>query len=266
MQRCRPTSNWRGMRVEPGAHLHVGRSRLVSLDDDIFKQMSMSRAATWKAVERDGQSFRVYFFNDRGGIYALGYPQVTWFGHVINLAELVFFCSDALRTLLLGAQRLQPADVADASRWSCLLREVRSSFYRKLFIAYVAAAVTPVSTGAGGRQHVFRDAVPQRRRRIGGEDRHCCATPHRRLRRLQQRGAGSIERIDDEFMLLVRRAIDEDVNLRRCSSACRRQAAAVCVAPASRSNACGRLPCHRSRSAPDNGGVEELGTDQLDTS
>jgi len=30
---------------------------------------------------------------------------------------------------------------------------------------------------------------------------------------LQQRGAGSLDRIDDEFMLLVRRAIDEDVNL-----------------------------------------------------
>jgi hypothetical protein len=27
--------------------------------------------------------------NDRGGIYALGYPVITAFGHLINLAELV---------------------------------------------------------------------------------------------------------------------------------------------------------------------------------
>ena len=34
--------------------------------------------------------FRVFFMSDRGGIYALGYPVITPFGHLINVAELIF--------------------------------------------------------------------------------------------------------------------------------------------------------------------------------
>ena len=45
--------------------------------------------------------FRVYFLNDRGGIYALGYPVITWFGHLVNLAELVVLTL-VLYVLLLG--------------------------------------------------------------------------------------------------------------------------------------------------------------------
>ncbi len=195
------------------APIYTSGARVWPLDDDIFRQMSMSRAASWKAVERDGQSFRVYFFNDRGGIYALGYPQVTGFGHVINLAELVFFCGVLYGAMLAGATLFNLLTSQTPAGGRALLRELRSSFYRKLFIAFVGAAVTPVVVLAVAASTYFATQF-----RNGVEESAVkTATVAQRLIEdyvaLQQRGAGSIARIDDEFMLLVRRAIDEDVNL-----------------------------------------------------
>jgi len=35
---------------------------------------------SWATIDRSGRNFRVYFLTDSRGIYALGYPVVTWFG------------------------------------------------------------------------------------------------------------------------------------------------------------------------------------------
>ena len=62
-----------------------------------------SSSGWWSRASRSGrrssaaaETFRVYFLSDRGGIYALGYPVITWFGHLINLAELVMLAARAL--------------------------------------------------------------------------------------------------------------------------------------------------------------------------
>ena len=61
--------------------------------------------------------FRVYFLNDRGGIYALGYPVITVFGHLINLAELIFLARRAATRCCSSARRLFNAlDVAHAGQ------------------------------------------------------------------------------------------------------------------------------------------------------
>ena len=195
------------------APLYASGIRVWPLEDSVFQQMSTSRESRWVRVVRDGEAFRVYFFNDRGGIYALGYPVVTWFGHLINLAELVFFCGVLYGALLLGATLFNALTSQTPAGGRALLREVRSSFYRKLFIAFVAAAVAPVVVLAVAASTYFATQF-----RNGVEESAVkTATVAQRLIEdyiaLQQRGAGSLDRIDDEFMLMVRRAIDEDVNL-----------------------------------------------------
>ena len=47
------------------------------LPDAVFQRLVESREPFWTTVERDGETFRVYFLSDRGGIYALGYPVIT---------------------------------------------------------------------------------------------------------------------------------------------------------------------------------------------
>ena len=195
------------------APLYASGAKVWPLGDEVFGRMTASRDALWQRIDRDGEAFRVYFFNDRGGIYALGYPIVTWFGHLINLGELVFFCGVLYVLLVAGASLFNTLTSQMPASGRALLREIRSSFYRKLFIAFVAAAVVPVVVLALAISTYFATQF-----RAGVEESAVkTATVAQRLIEdyvaLQQRGAGSLDRIDDEFMLLVRRAIDEDVNL-----------------------------------------------------
>ena len=47
------------------------------LSDAVFDRMVASREPLWTTVTRDDERFRVYFFNDSFGIYALGYPAIS---------------------------------------------------------------------------------------------------------------------------------------------------------------------------------------------
>ena len=55
-------------------------TRVWTLSDAIFQRLVESREPFWGALDRDDQTFRVYFRSDRGGIYALGYPVISWVG------------------------------------------------------------------------------------------------------------------------------------------------------------------------------------------
>jgi signal transduction histidine kinase len=97
-----------------------------------------------------------------------------------------------------------------------LLREIRSSFYRKLRLAFVVGSVAPVLILALATHTYFANEL-----NAGIQDAAArTATVAQRLvedyAALQQRGSGGsggLETLDDDIMMLVSRAIDEDVNL-----------------------------------------------------
>jgi signal transduction histidine kinase len=183
------------------------------LTDDVFDRMVASRRPFWTTVTRGDTRFRVYFFTDRGGIYALGYPVVSLLGHLINLGELVFLAAVLYVLLLIAATLFNAATSQTPTSGRALMREVRSSFYRKLFIAFVASAVVPVIFLAIGTRIYFQNQF-----RSGLEESAAkTATVAQRLiedyASLQQRGTNVLSFLDDQFMVLVRRAIDQDVNL-----------------------------------------------------
>jgi signal transduction histidine kinase len=184
-----------------------------SLTDDVFQRMVDSREPFWAALTRGEDRFRVYFLNDRGAIYALGYPVITRFGHLVNLAELVTLTGVLYLLLLGGATLFNALTSRMPASGRALLREIRSSFYRKLFLAFVAAAVVPVVILAVATRAYFAkqfsDTLEQAAART--------ATVAQRLvedyATLQQRGPGALHALDDQIMVLVGRAIDQDVNL-----------------------------------------------------
>ncbi len=188
-------------------------TRVWRLDDAIFQRLVDSREPFWADVDRDGETFRVYFLSDRGGIYALGYPVIDVAGHLINLAELVLlvavlYITSRIALWLAGLLTRRPPAGGRA-----LLREVRSSFYRKLFLAFWGGAVAPVFILA-----IFTRTYVQTQLNTTAEDAAArTVTTAQRLvedyAALQQRGAAALDTIDDQIMVLVRRAIDEDVNL-----------------------------------------------------
>ena len=54
----------------------------MALPDEVFARVEDSRAAVWAQLARGQQRYDVYLLNDRGGIYALGFPVmlhwITW--------------------------------------------------------------------------------------------------------------------------------------------------------------------------------------------
>jgi signal transduction histidine kinase len=184
-----------------------------TLPDSVFRRLVESRKPFWAVIERGGRTFRVYVLSDRWGIYALGYPVITWVGHLINLAELVMLALVLYVTLLAGSTLFSALTLRTPASGRALLREVRSSFYRKLFLAFLAGAVGPVFILA-----IFTRTYVATQLMAGSEEAAArTVTTAQRLvedyAALQQRGAAALDAIDDQIMVLVRRAIDEDVNL-----------------------------------------------------
>jgi signal transduction histidine kinase len=183
------------------------------LSDAVFDRMVASREPLWTTTSRDGDPFRVYFFNDSFGIYALGYPTITMLGHLINLGELIFLAGVLYLVLLavISLYRILTSQRPMTGR--AMLREARSRFYRKVFGGFVASAVVPVLVLAFATRTYLANQF-----RAGVEDAAVkTATVAQRLvedyAALQQRGARTLEGVDDQFMVLVRWAIDQDVHL-----------------------------------------------------
>ena len=130
----------------------------------------------------------------------------------MSLAELVVLAGRCV-LLLLGAALFAFIASTTPASGRALLLEFRSSFYRKLFVAYVFAAGVPVVILALAVRTYFAAQA-----RAGVEDAAATtATVAQRLvedyARLQQLDPAAPAAIDDQIMVLVSRAIDQDVNL-----------------------------------------------------
>jgi signal transduction histidine kinase len=172
--------------------------------------VEQGREPFWATLTRGDERFDVYLLNDRGGIYALGFPVVSTLGHLVNLAELTVLAVAAF-LLLLTANGIFGLAAGRATDAPALLRELRASFYRKLFIAFVAAVFLPVVALA----LVTRNYVADQMRASIAEEAVRTASAARRVvedlvgPRAAQQGLG----VDDNLMVWVSRLIDQDVNV-----------------------------------------------------
>jgi len=183
------------------------------LSDALFERLTASRAPFWARIEDRGVASDVYLLSDRGAIYAVGHPRVALLGHLAALAELVTLGA-LVFTLLVAA--------ATAASWlggrvpvsgRVLLRQVRASFSRTLFVAFVAAVVVPVvalalvtraymatSLGADIEREATRTAVSASR---VVED----------FASIEARGAVNLPVLDDSLLVWLSRVIGEDINV-----------------------------------------------------
>jgi signal transduction histidine kinase len=181
-----------------------------SLPDDIFARVEESRTPFWATLTRGQDLFDVYLFNDRGGIYALGFPVISALGHLVNLAELTVLAVGAY-VLLLLLNALFNRLGRRVTTAPALLREVRASFYRKLFLAFVAAVFVPVvalvlvtRNYVAGQMQTSIEQEAVRTATAAGRVVEDLAAP-----RAAQQGFG----VDDNLMVWVSRLIDQDVNM-----------------------------------------------------
>jgi signal transduction histidine kinase len=183
-----------------------------TLPDAVFQRTVESREPFWTTIDRGGTTYRVYVLSDRGGIYALGYPTVIWSDHLIRIAELMMLAFVLYLVLVISAAAFSALMLRAPESGRALFREIRSSFYHKLFLFFVAGAVVPVVILAVLTRNYFQAQV------LAGAEEAAARTVTTAQRlvedyaTLQQRGAIDLATIDDQIMILVRRAVDEDVN------------------------------------------------------
>ncbi|CAN5673691.1 hypothetical protein BH24ACI4_BH24ACI4_19270 [soil metagenome] len=183
------------------------------LTEEVFGRLYRSREPFWATVEKAGRDHRVYFSNDRERIFAIGYPVLTLFDHFVHLAELTTFGGVVFVLVLLGAAQFTRLALERPRIGGALLREVRASFYRKLFLAFVLSATIPVLALAV----VIREYVETLLRAdIEAEAARTAAIAQRVLDEADaplRRTAEALGTLNDNVMVWISQVIDQDVNV-----------------------------------------------------
>ena len=193
--------------------LFVSGGEAWTLSEAVFARLEASREPFWAAIPERGVVSDVYLLSDRGAIYAIGYPRPSVLTHLSNLAEvlavagLVFVAGLAL---VASARRLT-GRAPHSGRG--LLRDVRASFSRTLFLGFVAAVVVPVVAlalvtrtymAASLREDIEREAT----RTVISASRVV-----EDFAALDQRGATTLPALDDSLLVWLSRVIGEDINV-----------------------------------------------------
>jgi signal transduction histidine kinase len=183
------------------------------ITDALFGRLyDPARRPFWATVQGGDVRHRVYFSNDRVFIYAIGYPILTLFDHLVHLAELTTLAG-AVYVLVLFATALFTRVARGRPRLGrALLREIRASFYRKLFLAFVLASIVPVLALALWIRTYFANLLTAD---VAREAARTVAIAQRVIEQsnaLLQRTDG-LEPASDDVMVWIRQVIDQDVNI-----------------------------------------------------
>jgi signal transduction histidine kinase len=180
------------------------------LPDAAFARITESREPFWTEMRRGTTRFDVFVLNDRGGIYALGFPVVSALDHLVHLAEVTVLAA-LTYLLLLAGNAIFGALGRRSTTAPALLREIRASFYRKLFIAFVAAVFLPVVLLAVATRLYIADRM---RTDIEEEAVRTAQAAGRVVQDLVgPRAANQGVEVDDNLMVWVSRLVDQDVNM-----------------------------------------------------
>jgi signal transduction histidine kinase len=183
------------------------------IGDDLFTRLYQSREPFWTVIRSAGVLHRVYFSNDRAGIFAIGYPVLSVFDHFVHLAELTTLAGAGFVLVLLGTAVFTRLGRQEPQVGRALLREIRASFYRKLFLAFVLAAIIPVLTLAVVIRVYFRNLLLTD---VAVEAARTAAVARRVIEEsdvLSRRSADAVGGLSDDVMVWIRQVIDQDVNI-----------------------------------------------------
>jgi signal transduction histidine kinase len=185
------------------------------LTPEIDDRLYASRDPFWADLPADRRRYQVYFLSDRAGIYAVGYSPPTVFQHLSRLSELFAITAGFFIVLIAGLAAYAPFARGHASRGplKAVVEEIRTSFYRKLFLFFVLAAVGPVLlfAAAFSAYTMARFSAD-----IESEASSVVAVARRVFEELLAAGRQSDATpvpVSDDVMVWIRQVIDQDVNL-----------------------------------------------------
>ena len=184
------------------------------LDEATFGRVYRSRVPFWTALEKNNTRYHVYFANNRQFIYALGYTMPGAFDHLVRLAELTTLAGAGYALALIGTAWFTRLVRARAQTGRALLREIRASFYRKLFLAFVLASIVPVLTLALVIRTYFAGLLNSD---IKAEAARTAAVAQRVVEEydalIRRGGEATGTFANDDVMVWISQLINQDVNV-----------------------------------------------------
>ncbi len=188
-----------------------------SLSDALFERIYASREPFWTTMHQGDLEYSTYLVNNREGIYALGFPVFNLFDHLVHLAE-VSTIAGLLFVLLTVTTGVGSWLTPNRHRFGrALLREVRTSFYRRLLLAFIAATVIPVLALAFVIRGYFATEL---RAGVEAGAARTAAVAQRVIEDLlvlQQVGEERTTLINDDLLVVISQILDQDVNIFRGS-------------------------------------------------
>ncbi len=178
------------------------------LSDAAFRQALASRVPFWTTITRGPDSLDAYVLNDRGAIYVLGVARTDAFGHLVTQAELVALTFVVFVVAVLGGMAFNILVGRAPASGRALLAEVRASFYRKLFLAFVAAAIVPVLALALVSRAYMANVILAD---IESEATRLATTASRVFQDL--RALVGAQAVDDDIIVWLSRVVAQDVNI-----------------------------------------------------
>ena len=192
--------------------IYTSTERVWPLPQQVFDRAYASRDAFWATQSRGARVYDIHVSNDRLAIYVVGVPRVTPIGHLIHIAEVATLAALAALVVLLVHAILHHVNRRGPQPATLLVREIRASFTRKLFLAFVATSVIPVLTLA----FVVRTFVASRLRAdVAAEATRTASVAQRVIEEAlaQQPAFVSATALTDDVMVWISRVIKQDVNI-----------------------------------------------------
>ncbi len=181
-----------------------------TIDDALFERIYASREPFWTTLRAGDRTSAVYISNNRGGIYALGYPLLAPFDHLIRLAEIVSLTGAAFGLWVIAFALVGPFTAGRYRLGRELVRELRVSFYRRLFLAFVAVAAVPVL----GLAVLIRNySTAQLRADVEAGAERTAVVAQRVIAELQQAADPPATVVTDDLLVFVSQIIEQDVNI-----------------------------------------------------
>ncbi len=181
-----------------------------AIDTPLFDRIYSSRDPFWTTLQSTTRTSDVYFSNNRAGIYALGIPVLTLFDHLVRLAEIVALVGIGFLCWILVLMAAGPFARNRYRFGRELLRELRTSFYRRLFLAFVAVSVVPVLVLAV----VIRNySTAQMRSDAEAGAVRTAVIAQRVIAELREAADAPASLITDDLLVFVSQVIDQNVNI-----------------------------------------------------
>jgi signal transduction histidine kinase len=178
------------------------------LAEATFRRAFQSRTPFWTTITRRGESLDAYVLSDRGAIYVLAAAREDAFGHLVTQAELVALTFVVFVIAVLGGMLFNVLVGRAPASGRALFAEVRASFYRKLFLAFVAAAIIPVLALALVAREYMANLILED---IESEATRLATTASRVFQDL--RAFVGQQAVDDDIIVWLSRVVAQDVNI-----------------------------------------------------